>query len=526
MPSLRDIRRRVLTGLAGLVVLGALWMPDDLAQASLSQVVRVPLEALLVVGLVLVLPGRWRRPVAGVAGALLGVLTVLKVVDLGFSATQGRSFDLLLDWPLLGSATGIVEDSAGRPGAIGAVIGAALLVAGLVVATTAAALRLTSITVPEPTLKAVAGLTVLTALTAAGGVPVAARTGAAVAYGKADAIRTGLHDRAAFARSVADDPYRDVAGTNLLTALRGKDVLVTFVESYGRAAIEDPRIAPPVTRVLDQGTRELAAAGYAARSAYLTSSVVGGGSWLAHATLLAGVEVGSQQRYKALTATDRLTLPTAFAKAGWRTVSVEPAVDRPWPEADFYGYESRLDGTNLGYRGPRFSYSPMPDQYALAAFQRAERARHGPVLGEITLTSSHSPWTPVPDLIPWEQVGDGSRFVARPARSVLGSPDRLRVAYRESVAYSLRTLISYVRTYGDDDLVLVFLGDHQPAPIVTGAGAGRDVPITIVARDRTVLDRIDGWGWDPGLRPAADAPVWPMAAFRDRFLAAFGPALH
>ncbi len=40
----------------------------------------------------------------------------LKIVDLGFSAAQGRSFDLLLDWPLLGSATGVVEDSAGRAG--------------------------------------------------------------------------------------------------------------------------------------------------------------------------------------------------------------------------------------------------------------------------------------------------------------------------------------------------------------------------------------------------------------------------
>jgi hypothetical protein len=36
-----------------------------------------------------------------------------------------------------------------------------------------------------------------------------------------------------------------------------------------------------------------------------------------------------------------------------------------------------------------------------------------------------------------------------------------------------------------------------------------------------VLDDISSWGWQPGLRPAADAPVWPMDAFRDRFLDAF-----
>jgi hypothetical protein len=79
-----------------------------------------------------------------------------------------------------------------------------------------------------------------------------------------------------------------------------------------------------------------------------------------------------------------------------------------------------------------------------------------------------------------------------------------------------------VRRYGDDRLVLVVLGDHQPATVVTGQGAGHDVPVTIVAHDPKVLDRIAGWGWQNGLRPSPQAPVWPMSAFRDRFLTAFG----
>jgi hypothetical protein len=47
------------------------------------------------------------------------------------------------------------------------------------------------------------------------------------------------------------------------------------------------------------------------------------------------------------------------------------------------------------------------------------------------------------------------------------------------------------------------------------------VPITIVARDRGVLDRIASWGWTDGLRPGPQAPVWKMDAFRDKFLTAF-----
>ena len=79
-----------------------------------------------------------------------------------------------------------------------------------------------------------------------------------------------------------------------------------------------------------------------------------------------------------------------------------------------------------------------------------------------------------------------------------------------------------MQRYGDDDPVLVVLGDHQPATLVTGQGAGHDVPISVIARDPKVMDRIAGWGWQDGMLPSPQAPVWPMAAFRDRFLTAFG----
>ena len=42
------------------------------------------------------------------------------------------------------------------------------------------------------------------------------------------------------------------------------------------------------------------------------------------------------------------------------------------------------------------------------------------------------------------------------------------------------------------------------------------------ADDPAVLERIAGWGFQAGLRPRPNAPVWPMSAFRDRFLSAFG----
>jgi hypothetical protein len=198
-----------------------------------------------------------------------------------------------------------------------------------------------------------------------------------------------------------------------------------------------------------------------------------------------------------------------------------PANHRAWPEGSaFYGYDAIYDRRNLGYRGPDFGLPPMPDQYTLLALRRRELAarRRAPLFAEVDLISSHAPWSRIPRLIPWDDVGDGSIFDRVPA----DAPAQVRAAYGQSIEYSLRALFSFVQRYGDDDLVLVVLGDHQPATLVTGQGAGHDVPISVIAHDPAVMDRIAGWGWDDGMSPRPRAPVWPMAAFRDRFLTAFG----
>jgi hypothetical protein len=86
----------------------------------------------------------------------------------------------------------------------------------------------------------------------------------------------------------------------------------------------------------------------------------------------------------------------------------------------------------------------------------------------------------------------------------------------------MSAIFAFVQRYGDDDLVLVVAGDHQPATIITGQDPGHDVPISVIAHDPQVLDQIAGWDWQDGMRPSPDAPVWHMDTFRDRFLTAFG----
>ncbi|SCE98595.1 sulfatase [Micromonospora mirobrigensis] len=526
----------VTTGLAALLVLAALTAPDRLGGLDASGFVRIPAEALLTAALLLALPWRAGRVVAASAGAALGLLAVLKLLDMGFFEARDRPFDLMQDWTMLDDGLSFLADSVGSAGAWAVAVAAVLLTAGLVVATARSVLRLgrSARRHRTATTRVVAGLTVVWTLcallgvrTAPGG-PVADASASALVADHVAQVRAGLRDRDTFAARIGVDAFADTPGDRLLGGLRGKDVVVSFVESYGRVAVEDPAISPGVNRVLDDGTRRLRAAGFAARSAYLTSPTAGGGSWLAHATLLSGLRVDNEQRHRDLLASDRLTLNGAFRRAGWQTVGVLPAATQPWPEARFYTYDRYYDAARLAYRGPKFSYAPMPDQYTLATFQRLERGRpgHAPLMAEIPLVSSHTPWAPLPEVVGWDRAGDGGAYAGMPERGespdeVWQDPARVRAAYGRSIQYSVGALVSWLERYGDDELVLVFLGDHQPAPIVTGPGASRDVPVTVVARDPAVLDRIAGWGWQDGLRPGPDAPVWPMDSFRDRFLTAF-----
>jgi len=521
-----------LTVLAFLLVWVALVAPSQPSRVTLGAFARLPLELLVIVALAVLLPAAPRRVLAVVVGAVLSVLVVVKVLDIGFFTAFDRPFDPVNDSSYAGIGVETLRDAVGSSRANLAVAVAVVLIVALLALPVLALLRATRVAAGHRrwALQAVGALCAVWMVLRVAGAPVASSSAAALAVDEVHAVKTGLEDRAMFARQIAHDRFRATPGNRLMTGLRGKDVLLVFVESYGRVAVEGSSFSPRIGAVLDQGTAQLRAAGFSSRSAFLTSPTFGGLSWLAHSTLQSGIRVDGQRRYDQLVRNNRLTLTRAFKRAGWRTVADMPANHRAWPQGStYYHYDQIYDRRNLGYRGPSFGLPPMPDQYALLALHRLELAeRHRPPLfAEVDLISSHAPWTRIPRLISWDDVGDGSIFDRLPAEestqaALFGDAKRARAAYGHSIEYSLSTLFSFVQRYGDDDLVLVVLGDHQPATLVTGQGADHDVPISVIAHDPKVMDRIAGWGWQDGMLPRAQAPVWPMEAFRDRFLSAFG----
>ncbi|MEW2419240.1 sulfatase [Streptomyces nigra] len=527
------------TVLAAVLVFVVLLVPNRLDQLTVQSFLRLPVEAIVLAAVLPVLPSRARRITAAVLGVFIGLTAVLKCLDMGFRETLARPFDLVFDWVLLADAADFLKDSLGRTGEVLAVIGVILATVALLVLSALAMTRLANVLARHRPLALrttlVLGVVWILCFTlgvqSGGGLTLATKGYTQYLSNRVQYVRDGLGDAEVFEKQLAVDAYAKTPSDQLLTGLRGKDVMFTFIESYGRVAIDDPKMGPKIDATLREGDARLKAAGFSARSGWLKSPVTGAGSWLAHSTFLSGLWVKNQQRYRTLTTSDRPTLTSYFQKTGaWRTVGIVPGVRKAWPEGDYFGLDHIYDSEHLGYQGPYFSWSPVPDQFSLEAFQRLEHGKkdRDPIMAEIILASSHNPWSPIPRMLDWDELGDGSVFdgiekEGTDPTQVWKKPERVRTEYRRAIEYSVQSLTEWVERYGTDDTVLVFLGDHQPVPTVTGGDTNKDVPITIVARDPKVLERVEGWNWTPGLKPADDAPEWGMDRFRDRFLEAYGP---
>jgi phosphatidylglycerophosphate synthase len=539
-PRTRRALRLAITALSAMLVWGVLVAPGRLFQLTPAAFARIPVEGLALVAIALVLPPWPRRIVAAVAGILFGLLTLVKILNIAFYLQIGRAFNPVFGWVDIGPAIGVVRDTIGPTRTY---IALAALLLGLVLlvgAITAATIHITTVAAGHRR-DAVRGLAALTAVWAlcAGlslqlvpGSPVASTSDAGLVVAQVRSTQAALRDQRRFEKAIqAPDPEASVPASDLLTGLRGKDVIIAFVESYGQVAVQGTSFSPGVDAVLRRSTASLARAGWSTQSAWITSPGFGGISQLSHSTLQSGLWVNTELRHAELVASRRFTLSGAFDKAGWRTVSDSPEDDYAWPSGtSFYHFDKLYNRFNVGYHGPAFSYASMPDQYTLAAFQRNELGPgHKPVMAEIDLVSSHTPWAPLPTMVPWNKVGNGSIFDPMPARSespiaVWRNAKTVQQFFGRSIQYSLQALSSWVTELNDPNLVLILLGDEQPAGPISRPGASHEVPISIVARDPSVFRQIASWHWQDGLLPGHFAPLEPMDAFRNQFLGAFSTA--
>ena len=497
----------------------------------------IALEAVLVVGLCALLPRRrWSAPLATATALALVLLGSLAVADAAVRQSLGRPLNLYLDLRLMSSVQHLLA------GTLGAVV-AAMVIPGLILSALLMTWVLASLLSPPVAstrglAARVSGVALIAVfivgltgdrvpeLTQRMGIPVVQ-----IATDQTRQLLLMLSERERFAAESAATPasYAELPG--LLQQLRDRDVLLAFVESYGVSALYDPRYAPVIQPRLEDLSARMADAGLHLATGTLVAPTQGGQSWFSHGSLLSGIWLDNQLRYDLLLASGRETLIDDFSRAGHRTVAVMPATTLAWPEGEQLGYDQILAYRDIDYAGPALNWVTMPDQFTWSFLEHsvrdADNAEGQPLFAELSLISSHAPWTPIlPVLDDWDSIDDGSVFAPwenageRPADLWLDS-DRVREHFALSVDYAINAMTGYAEHYVDDRTLLIVTGDHQPAPLITGDDASRDVPVHVISGDRTLLQPFLDWGFRSGALPDPDQRTLGMDAFRDWFVRAF-----
>ncbi|MHB2267358.1 alkaline phosphatase family protein [Aliihoeflea sp. PC F10.4] len=528
--TMRERPRAVAIFFALAILVAVLALPGRPQDATLPQLAHLPLELVAMVAILLFLPrgGLVSGTVRTAFTVLLATLLLLKIADLSLYGSLNRPFNLAYDLPLLHAGWMLVSGTSGLVRASIYVVGAGFSIIFAAIAIWWATGIVARLRPRRAVPIFVVSLIFAFALASIGRASFGATE---LLVSHVEAARTAQTQIAALENEAGTDDIAIPADANLLQALKGRDVFFIFVESYGRSTLDNPLYADTTREALADLETNAAHHGLAVKSAFLTAPTVGGQSWLAHASVLSGLWIDSQGRYRAMLASSRKSLMQLASESGWESVGVMPAITMAWPEGAWFGYDHILAKDDLGYRGLPFNWVTMPDQYTLSAFERLalKQPDRAPVFAEIALISSHAPWTPIPEPVDWDAIGDGRIFDVQAQSGdtpemVWRDRDRVRDQFRQSINYSLRTVASFLDRLDGPPPLIVVLGDHQPATFVSGSETNRDVPIHIIS-DHATLNAIEGWAFSEGAVPADDAPVWRMDAFRKRFVDAFSTPL-
>ena len=194
-----------------------------------------------------------------------------------------------------------------------------------------------------------------------------------------------------------------------LQHVRGADVYLVFVESYGAVSYDRrdvvERLAPQRAR-FDADVRE---SGRQVVSAFVDSPTFGGSSWLAHVTLMTGVEARDEDTNVLLMSQQRDTLVSTFARQGYRTVALMPGLTKQLARGRVLPLRSRLRHRTAGLRRAALrlvdgARSVRPGA-AGPAGARAAAGRAGHALRVFPTTSTHAPFGPTAPYQPdWARV--------------------------------------------------------------------------------------------------------------------------
>ena len=525
-----NTRRRLAFALFTIALLfGILLFPGHPESFTSRYFAKLPLEWPLIVLALLWTRGSALTALRYLLVAVLGLLVLLRTADIGSYIAFDRRFSPMVEWHLLGDGWNLASQQVGL---VEAALVIALVMAILIALAVALFIGLGAIgRLQGNARRRVSAIAAVVLVTGVAGlilqnddaIPSVQAGLVPELIDRSQDIQRSIADQQTFIVELENDPLsgRDAPQ---FAALEGLDVNFIFIESYGQSFLDDEEYGDGARARLTKIESDLASADLYVRSGWMTSSVRGGRSWLAHSSFASGLNVTNQARYDRLIASERVSLYELFSRAGWHTAGLLPAIRESWPEGVWYGFDTTYDFQAMNYAGEPFGWVTMPDQYTLSAFENNIRQPSAtPVMAEIALISSHAPWTPLPRLLPWESIGDGSVFDGshRFGESVSWNQRALvREMYAKSLDYSLETVGEYLSLYGKGGLFVVH-GDHQPASIIAGWGKTADVPIHIISDNPALLERLPADVFTNGMLPAAASRSLPMWSMREMMATVF-----
>jgi len=506
-----------------LALCAAYWI---LLQLSFARGYGFSAEALLIPGLAALtvfLP--WRLAALCrflLAGWMLGLLLYF-VADSGLQRFFARSLELKYDLYLLPNLWDLLWDSASPPMAVAIL----LSVIGLLGSTSLLFARLLR--------SASKALSAVPALAAWWGVALLVLLVASPPTHSLHILR-GV-EQAALIAKVDDEIERkllaavrsEVGLPTDLSRLAGDDFLLFFVESYGRVLWDDPLFRADSHPVFARQSRRLEKRGYRIASRFAQSTTFGGASWLAHMSVMTGVDCRNTIAWERLLKSSVRPLPSFFRERGYETVSVMPAMDIDrWPEGDYFQFSRHLWFKDIGYDGPPYAWSLVPDQFALLQLDRQVlRSSARPVFAEVSLTSSHAPFSVRPPFHrgAWTEEAMSETLASRKPRrnKAIWAIDPAN--YPKAIDYSIRSVTRYlIREYRREG-VIVIIGDHQPPRTVHRAeklspATRFDVPMHVITTNEAVHSALLASGFVDGWFPDESAEAVPMHSLRELFLQA------
>jgi hypothetical protein len=305
-------------------------------------------------------------------------------------------------------------------------------------------------------------------------------------------------------------------------SVRLPDVHVFIVESYGHTLFTRERYREAMKPVYQDFADFLGPRGWQGASSFLSSPAFGGRSWLADATLLAGIRLKNQEQYDAYLVSGSRNLSHRLGELGYHRILAASGTQYSTPEWEsIHEFDSYLLEKDFGYQGPFITFGRMPDQYLLYRVSRlftrdpagqaaGETAGlQAPVFGWYMLSNSHVPFEAQPEYVDdWDSLGDGSIFHDAHVRYFDNNwlwGGEFPEGYLFSIEYELKTIREFMDRYLDPSSLVIILGDHQPRIPISEAESSFSVPVHVLSGNADLLEPLLGQGFQQKIVPDDEA---------------------